>query len=193
MAEKLNGNEPSVALADNLFYIIEGQNVQRANTFIPTEDYSLEFVVVTVSEHFTDTCINITAEILAVDGSRKPTGSALASKTLLQESIPDDPAEITFTFDTPIDVLGGTEYVILLRSDAGNATTTARWWWGFTNTGVQWSTSDGRDTWTGGSTIPGFWFQIWGTTGSVFTPPSTNLTSLKRLVAAADNKIYFET
>ncbi len=187
---KQNSNEPSTPLANVLYHEVGVSNVQRANTFIPTEDYSLEYIVAKVSEFFQDTCVNIIAEIFSVDGSRKPTGSALASVTVLQELIPTSATEVTFTFASPLAVTNGVEYCLLLRSDA-DVTTTARWWYGFSNTGISWATSDGGSVWSGGSAIPGFWFQIWG--GPVFNPPATNLTTLKRLVAVANDKVFYET
>jgi hypothetical protein len=195
MATLQNSNTPSAPLSDDIWTEIGDQQVRRSNTFTPTEDYSLEYIVALVEDNIEGSCVNIVAEIFLA-ANNVPTGLALASVAVLEDQIPDPSSgeeNVTFTFSSPLAVTNGTEYCLVLRSDAPVAERAAKWYYGFTNTGLAATSSDDGDTWGNPSTIPGRYFEVWGTAGAVFSPPATNLTTLKRLVAVADNKVYYET
>jgi hypothetical protein len=64
------------------------------------------------------TVTQITAAIYASDGAGKPTGSALASKTIVGTTVPTDTGGVLTAFDfaSPISVTSGTKYVIVLTT-----------------------------------------------------------------------------
>jgi hypothetical protein len=190
MATKYNQNEAGAILSNVLFTDVGVQNVRRSNSFTPGVSYSAEYIVADVDDPF-DLCENIIAEIYAADIDSKPTGAALGISTVLAAQIPASHAPVTFTFDSVIPLTSGIEYCLVLRSDAPSSGNAARWFSGFTNTGESCSSTDLGSTWSNPSTIPGLWFQVWGSDS--FSPPATNLATLRRLVACADNKVWYET
>lgn len=157
-------------------------------------------------------------EVFAVDGSDFPTGSALASKQLTSASFGSgvgNSSWVDFIFDTPAELTGTTTYAIVLKglSPITQNTDTYEWWYDSagatyangrlifsTDSGSSWSEQVDRDR----------GFEVWGDdAGLSITPSATTMrvavgsshvafippldrTTIKRLVAASKNRIYYE-
>ena len=127
-----------------------------------------------------------------------PTGANLASVSVVASSIPGSATEVTFTFDTPITLIGGTRYAIVASLPSGDATNRIRWMTDTssptysngrvaqsTNSGVVWS---GVSAWDGRFSVVGAY--------SVATVIATGVSSgehkVKVTADTTDLKIYID-
>ena len=188
MSTKYNSNEPSIfGLGESIY-----GTVQKMETFTTSSnDYDLDYIIVRCRKQ-TGT-VNATFDIFAVDGSNKPTGASLGSVTVLEANLPASYAETTFTFASPVSLMGFTTYALVCSSSAPASGNAFLWEYGFTNTGLAATSSDGGSSWSTPNANPGLWFQAWGTLGAeALMPPSTNLATIKRLVVASNDEIWYE-
>jgi len=101
--------------------------------------------------------------IFAVDGSSKPTGSALATETTPATGIGVTVYRWTnFTLSSPLTVTPGTEYAIVVDVVLGDASNYVGWVHGNGNTysdGQAWTSVDSGTTWS--SFANDFCFRVW--------------------------------
>lgn len=113
----------SVAVYDSNLQI--GQNFQAEDENISKIDLILQEVGSPSG--------NLNLNIYAVDGSGFPTGASLGSVTINANTI-SGKGTYTFTFATPIDVVVGTTYVMVLSFPGGDVSNHVLWY--FNNTSV---------------------------------------------------------
>jgi hypothetical protein len=170
-----------------------------AVTFIPQVDYNLEFIVVSVKQFaFDPKTANCVFELYLADVDHKPTGGILGTVTRDIEDVPNEwGADFVLTLPTPVALTALTEYSIVLYTSTGVGGGNALSWENNISTDFvsTWAcrSSDAGASYGFASPVFCNWFQAWGTEGAVFSPPATNLATLRRLVAAANNKIWYET
>ena len=106
-----------------------GATWYTAQTFTPLTSHTIEEV-----QLYLATSANpgtVTVSIKATDGPGKPTGSNLATDTIAGSGVSISPTYTwkSFTFGTPISLLSGTKYAIVLRAafDQGGAIFYWRW------------------------------------------------------------------
>jgi hypothetical protein len=195
MATKFNSDEVS---RPGMNELADGDE-RLAVTFIPQVDYNLEYVVVSVKQFASSPkTVDCVFELYLADVDHKPTGGVLSTLTRDKEDVPNEwDADFTLTLDTPIALTALTEYSIVLYTSTGvGGGNELSWERQVSNDFVStWSSksADAGSTWGPASAVFCNWFQAWGTEGDVFTPPATNLATLRRLVAASNNKIWYET
>ena len=107
---------------------------------------------------------NIAVDIYAVDGSHKPTGASLGTKTLVA-STPSTAYNqwVTFTFASPITVTPATEYALRMTVTSGTGAAYDGWNKGNGNTysgGQAWTSADAGVSWS--SQSDDFSFRVWG-------------------------------
>ncbi|HEB26573.1 MAG TPA: hypothetical protein ENI05_02185 [Porticoccus sp.] len=148
----------------------------------------------------------ITAYITAVDGNDKPTGASLGSGSVDLMSItatdianPENGEWVTFTMSSTVSLNNGTKYAIVLACSGVNPINSIFW-----VRDANGSYSDGKAysndsasppvgdlTWTAhNSGLDDFLFEVYND----FDPPASgpDITTKKRLVVAANNKIWYE-
>ena len=135
---------------------------------------------------------NITVSIRAAEewitGWWRPVDADLVSKTISGTSFADTTNTwVEFTFSSPYSLTSGTKYAIVIRQ-----TVSAKLWWlddgsspTYANGNYARSTNSGS-TWTILISID-FMFETYDS----FSPP-VDIVTIKKLVAAASNKIYYE-
>lgn len=160
-----------------------------------TASVSYDIVSVKLKLYRVGTPGTITIELYAEDGSDFPTGIALTSGTTNGNTLTTNSAgewrEITF--GSPYSLVSGTKYVIVASASG----------WG-----VYWRSDTADATYAGGKAIyynrvswselgsggTDFMFENWD--NYTFLPPvptpTNTLNIIKRLVAAASNKIWYE-
>ena len=143
---------------------IGGTRPSYCANFLTTESYSAEYVVLRGWRQGTFT--SVTAYLYAVDGSNKPTGSALAtSQTITGSSISLDPTvtDITFTFGTSYLVSDATQYAIVVTVVDGNQSHNWFDWFIDNSGGFRRGIffDDGETGWLMFSN-KSHWFQVWG-------------------------------
>lgn len=164
---------------------------QVAQTFTTSDAYSLTSVKMMnyISSYPTENVGDVILEIFAVDGSSKPTGSALATSTLAAADIqigspsrpadPDDADWTVFELTVPLDLDASTEYAITIRTT--NAGGGRNMFVIKTNTtplyadGVNWFTSDGGSVWQG--PFSDSLFQTWGENTGTFIDASVDVST----------------
>ncbi|KKK68618.1 hypothetical protein LCGC14_2942260 [marine sediment metagenome] len=135
--------------------VFEGQSL--CVNFLTTESYSAEYVVLRARR--LNTFTSVTAYLHAVDGSNKPTGSALAtSQTIAGAEISTSVGPVTFTFGTSYTVSSGIQYAIVVIVAGGGAFNWFDWW--IDNTGG-FRRGVNTGSWTMFSNRS-HWFQVWG-------------------------------
>ena len=137
-----------------------------------------------------------TVHITATDGSGLPTGSDLASGTYDGDTLTGSAAWYEITLGAGATLTSGTKYalyiscptasagnVIIWRGDNSSPTYTRGSALSSENSGSSWANYSNIDT----------MFETWGQFN--FTPPATgpDTTMVKRLVAVADNKVFYES
>ncbi|MBW1931472.1 MAG: hypothetical protein JRI56_00295 [Deltaproteobacteria bacterium] len=133
---------------------------------------------------------DLTVSIRAVDGSGHPTGDDLASGVQLEADIPLswDETQKFITFSSPAFLSAGTTYTIVARALSGDASNYVNWYKQTSDVypggNISYS-EDGGSSWNISSFDAAF--EEWGIVG----PPHDRIT-IKKLVAAANNKIYYE-
>jgi len=110
------------------------------------------------------TLTNMICELYAVDGSDKPTGSALATSTVAETNVYDadttatDEVCVNFTFDTPYEMTASTNYALVIRKSSGTVNNSIRSGASYAS-GQAWRSTDSGSTW--GSTVTGdLWFIV---------------------------------
>jgi len=100
---------------------------QMAQTFVPSVNGNLKKIHFHCQRVDFQTGGNVTFEIKAVDGSNKPTGSALATQNIADASIGTggSQTDATVTFTTPATLVSGTTYAIVISFP--NATGSTRY------------------------------------------------------------------
>jgi len=167
----------------------------RTQTFTTVAAYTISSVKLFLYRMVAGADGVITVSIRAVDvATGKPTGDDLASGTFNRDILTIDTAgewkEITF--DTAYFLQATTQYAIVVGPAVGTGDT----YWRSDTTGDpypdgtrNWST-DAGSTWGTPSTNQDYLFETWGDS-YIFTPPSDIIT-YKRLIAVANNKIWYE-
>lgn len=148
----------------------------KAQTWTTINSYELESVFLKL-EKTIGSPSNVTLEVKATDVNNKPTGSALASKTLNGSTFTATPgAWVEFVLTSPIDVDGGTLYALVLSCPSCDASNYIGWR-GKVGAplyadGQFGASSDSGSTWTMDNNND-FDFQTWGSTDEVATsiPP----------------------
>jgi hypothetical protein len=110
---------------------------------------------------------------LRAASSNLPTGTALASTSVSLGAVSNAGGWVTFTFNSPYDVVAGTQYTLMLTS---STTTSNEYGWGqglaAGNTGLNSiSSSAGYGSWTADSTVSGRFRTYVTTADSGATPP----------------------
>lgn len=162
-------------------------------TFTPSISHTAYSVKLNLWRLFSGT-FNMKVSIYAVDGDSHPIDSALCSKVLDVSSVTTDSGnadQIEFIFTTNPVLSSGTEYAITAEEDSSS---------GSIRLFVE--RDDTSPTYTdgiGGYGSSGSWFTFvpdvdyhfedWGEPS--FKPPS-DMVTIRRLVAAAANKIWYE-
>jgi len=141
---------------------IGGTRPSFCANFVTTEAYNAEYIVLRGWRQGSFT--SVTAYLYAVDGSNKPTGSALAtSQSIPGNEIPVDPnvTNITFTFISPYTVMVDTEYAIVVTVVGGNQSHNWFDWWIQNNGGYIRGVYFTGDDWYMYSP-DSHWHQVWG-------------------------------
>lgn len=145
------------------------------------------------------------AVIQGVDSNGLPDGNDLASGTIDGDTMNEHPEQWnTITFDSPVTLDPDTTYAIVLstpdepadtdvvqiKTDGSSPTyANGKFAWYSAGTGYTWIFASGPER--------DLMFEIYGA-DFIFTPPSpgsdgkNNMVTLKRLVAAANSKIWYE-
>jgi len=166
---------------------------QFAQTFTTTAAYTINYVKLKVFEDAG--CGNdVVIEIHGVDGDGKPDGSAIATGTITD--LPDAAAWVRCDFVTPVALTDGRKYAIVFIPQTG---VNKVYWRTDTNEayadGSYVVSNDGGSTWVFAGDPPqnDFMFECYGDlTEGEFAPPVDKVT-VKKLIAFADNKLFYET
>ncbi len=127
--------------------------------FVTSEAYSAEYAVIKGKRQGTWT--SMTVALYEVDGNGRPTGAALASKTLPGSSISISEVETTFTFDTPYVVSSGVQYSIV-ASTVGSTQSPPEFYNWYTGGGLRRGLKlESNSVWYM-TESQGHWFQVWG-------------------------------
>lgn len=161
-----------------------------AQTFTATANYSIYSVKLVVNWFSSIPAGDLTVSIKAVDGSNLPTNGDLCVGTVACSSLPEHPAK-TWTeivFDTPYALTSGIMYAIVIRTAVASPDMV----WREVGGGSVYTGGTMCDTANAGST----WSIIVASdmmfeTYDIFTPP-VEIATIKRLVVAAQNTIYYE-
>ncbi|MHC4464521.1 MAG: hypothetical protein ACYS30_24290, partial [Planctomycetota bacterium] len=177
-----------------------GTNIDDENwggqTFIPSEDYTLYSLAIPLFRGAGDTPGAMTVDIYAVDGNNKPTGSALATGTILAatiDALPTSVASATWTevsLTTPYDVTASTTYAIVAHCDDAGAGETAHW---VSNTSARTDiygsySSDTGSSWTIFATNGNMYYRCYGAN---FQAPLSDQKVTTRIVEAVGNEIWY--
>ncbi len=140
----------------------------------------------------------LTVYIKATDGAGKPTSSVLASGTYNANTITDGhpPEWIEISLGAGVLLTSGIKYALyykLSNPDVNNSTRHTADETSPTYTGGSFiSSTDGGSSWTVSASVD-LLFETWGNASSAyFTPAGPDTTMVKKLVAAANNKIWYE-
>lgn len=152
---------------------VYGVNFESQTFTISTYEDTITAIELLLEE-FGNPSGNFRMRLYAVDGSGKPTGSALATETLTATSIGTTNYRWkTFTLSSPLTVTPGTEYAIVVDVVSGDASNYVGWIHGSGNTysgGQAWNSADAGSTWT--SFANDFCFRVWSyetqTAGQVY-------------------------
>lgn len=137
---------------------ITSNTTEIAQTFVPSVNGNLNKIKLHINRIDGQTGGNVTFEIKAVDGSNKPTGSALATQNVTDSSIPSAASNsaLTVTFGTAPTLVSGTTYAIVVSFPNANgsarynlfvlAGTDANMY----TSGRQWKSTDTGSTWGDG-------------------------------------------
>lgn len=95
---------------------ITANTTYMAQTFIPSVNGTLKKFYLHVRRFDFQTGGNVVFEVKAVDGSNKPTGSALASQSVADTSLgnADNVSNLLVTFTTPATLVSGTTYAVVI-------------------------------------------------------------------------------
>ena len=164
--------QDSYNTGDDVQQRVGNSNVtQEAQVFTASGNYDLTSIKLKLYKE-SSASGTFTCELKAVDGSSKPTGSALSSGTLTQADITSTAAPgafYEFTM-TAYSLVVSTQYAIVAR-----ASTTAPndFWWraedggtGFSDPG--WQSTDSGSSWA--DVGDDFMFEVYGTTIASFVP-----------------------
>jgi len=172
------------------------QNRQVAQTFTASENYTISSLKLKIYRDALWTpvpTIDLKVEIQGTDENGHPDGNVLASATIAYANIPVTTAdweEIAIS----CDLTNGEKYAIVLYHTPDNdISVNYHCYWRvdstspiYTGGNYEYSNNDGG-TWA--STGSDFMFEVWGQL--TFRPPN-DVVTLRRLVAAANNKIWYE-
>jgi len=177
-----------------------------AQTFTSSSAYSATSIKVLVSRQ-TSSAMNVTLELQETTAG-EPNGSVIASKILTVSSFSETPGFVEFVFTSPVALLDGTVYAIVITQDTED-------------NAVQWHYPFPSDYANGAALVYDgeawsdlgidFQFEVYGDGGSAFedmeaTIPSTgtvsatltkkfinnNIATNTRLVAAGANSVWIE-
>lgn len=176
--------------------ITSGNPVDNVNwtstSFIPSTNYTLYSVAVPIYRVGTPGALTI--GIYAADSNHKPTGSVLATATIsaaIVDALSTTNTASTWTegtLDSPLDVVSGTKYAIVLHAaDIGAGESVG--WIGNANSRTDiksvYSTNSGS-TWT--ATSNEYYYRCYGAN---FTSPLSNQKVTTRIVEAVGNEIWY--
>lgn len=134
---------------------IELSTDRKAQTFVPSVTQPLKKLYLRFYRIDSQTGGNVNFEIYAVDGSNKPTGSALATQSVADASIPSSNilSGLEVTFTTPANLTLGTTYAFVINCP--NASGSARYSVAHSGSspdsytgGQSWASTDSGSTWT---------------------------------------------
>jgi len=166
---------------------------QFAQTFTTTAAYTIKYVKLKVFED-AGSGNDVVIEIQGVDENDKPDGSAIATGTIAD--LPDAAAWVRCDFVIPVALADGSKYAIVFIPQTG---TNSVYWRTDTNEayadGSYVVSNDGGSTWDFAGEPPqnDFMFECYGDlTEEAFAPPADKVT-VKKLIAFANNKLFYET
>jgi hypothetical protein len=178
-------------LIDSTQYI--DSSTWAAQSFTASESYTIESVKLVLNWYNSIPSGNVTVSIRETTefgGGTKPTGGDLCSGTVACSSLPEYPAKTwtEITFDTPYALTKDVVYAIVVRT-------------GVASPDIIWREDASSPTYSGGnysySTNAGsFWLLLTTIdfmfeTYALFAAP-VDVVTIKKLVVAAANKIYYE-
>jgi hypothetical protein len=187
-----------VAGYDNSYNLYTPDDLYAQN-FIPAASYAIGSVKLPLARVGSPGIVGVS--IYAVDGSFKPTGAALAAGTTNGDTLTDDYGWTwrTITLSTNPTLSAGTEYAMVVSCAESDEENYAYWWFDDGTTPIasppaaqrrSFRSQNGGSTWLLLSTLTCTNFEIYD--NYTFTPPSAGPTK-KRLIAAAYNKIWYES
>jgi hypothetical protein len=164
-----------------------------AQTFTAGANYNINSVAFLLYKHSSLSPGTITISIKAVNGDGKPTGGDLTSGTTDGDTLTTDTGgewrEITFS--AVYSLSSGTQYAIVLRcSGSGNYPFYSRRQYPTDYEGGQQGTSTNSGSTWGMTPYRTLMFRTYD--DYTFSPPNDMIT-YKRLVAAANNKFWYES
>jgi len=159
-----------------------------AQTFTPAISHAITKVKLILGSNGTPG--DLTIMIKATSGG-EPTGDALCTGTQVAADIPDSwsGTQVFVDFDVPTSLIAGTKYAIVCKSLTSDGANYVQWYKKTTDVyagGNALNSVNSGDDWTPAATYD-FAFEEWGVVG----PPVDQVT-IKKLVAAADNAVYYE-
>ncbi len=191
MASTLRQN---YATGDDTAGVVYG-NAWRAQSFTVVADHSIDQVDLYLQKVLAPTG-NLILEIFAVDDAYKPTGSALATKTIACSAIPAGPGWVAFVLDASYASSAGIKYAIVIRGPVGDGSNHISWRTdansspGYTtgnsitsaNAGVVWTLIAANDS----------LFKEYGDF-SVDSVTPVDKTYSRKLVTIANNELWYES
>ena len=174
---------------------IDAANDWGGQSFTTTIGYSLTRIDIWCKKGSGDNIGNVTVAVYAVDGSGHPTGSVLASGTIVDASVSDLAyAWVACTLSSAYNLSGSTKYCVVVHGASLSASNILTWSYDddglgnsdFANGDQEWST-DGGSSWATDTTQDQL-FRCYGD-----TIPPTDKTYTKKLIAICNNEIWQES
>jgi len=165
-------------------------NTQFAQTFTASASYTISYVKLKVYET-AGAGNDVVIELQGTDAEGKPDGSTLATGTITD--LPDTATWTRCDFDVPYDLIKNIVYAIVFIPQTG---ANQVYWRVDINEayadGSYVVSNDGGGTWSfvGDPPQNDFMFECYG--DLTFSPPADKYV-VKKLIAFADNKLFYET
>ena len=171
-----------------------------AQTFTPAISHTLQKIELKL---YRIGAVNeVTVEIRSTEVGGEPSGTdatyaeKLATKTVDVSAITTNTAGewIAFTLDTPIELTAGTKYAIVAMSDIYTAISKIVCWRCHTTgayTGGSWWSHDGSSWAEAGAGAYDLTFREYGGPNIGASPPITNVTYTKKLIAVGANEVWY--
>jgi len=160
----------------------------RGQSFKPQEPFTITSVKFKLSAP-TEPTGNIEAYLYAAGDDHFPTGPLLASGSTPGSNVPSSAALVEITFDSGADLEPSVEYIVYLKRTATGGGSVAM---------HGDSTDTGYTRGTGSRNFDGTWYaenndKTFETWGDGYTLPPTDKNYTKKLVAFANNQLWYES
>jgi len=168
----------------------DSEDYQIAQTFTSDIDFTLAQVQLKLQKMGTP-AYDQTLKIYITDAGHEPTGGILATATLAKEDIPLAYDWVDFDLITPLDITGGTEYIIIFDSGSGGIVTDyVLYGYQSTDVYVDGYMLDKSPAWIHRTT----WDMTFRLNGApISAPPLTEAYVTKQLIAISSDEVWYES